>query len=209
MEKIFAHHLIIIIKPEVSTFPFVVIFFRDCVSRMFVASYYVVRCFSRQPWWCVHITPFKYHHSAELFEGTKHTNCLLVCVWGEVYRHNDITLRPRQNGRHFPDDIFKCIFLNENVLISIKISLKFVSKGQINNISALVWIMAWRRPGTKPLSEPKMGKLLTHICVTRPQWDIIFNVWGWHISICWWLWEYLAVAWLSSSICKYDLSVID
>ena len=48
------------------------------------------------------------------------------------------TLRPRQNGRHFPDDIFKCIFLNENVLISIKISLKFVPKGQINNIRALV-----------------------------------------------------------------------
>ena len=24
------------------------------------------------------------------------------------------TLRPRQNGCHFPDDIFKCIFVNEN-----------------------------------------------------------------------------------------------
>ena len=35
-------------------------------------------------------------------------------------------------------DIFKCIFLNENVLISITISLKFVPKGQINNIPALV-----------------------------------------------------------------------
>ena len=48
------------------------------------------------------------------------------------------TLRPRQDGRHFPDGIFKCIFLNENVLISIKISLKFVPNGQINNIPALV-----------------------------------------------------------------------
>ena len=47
-------------------------------------------------------------------------------------------LRPRQDGRHFPDDIFKCIVLNENVLISIKISLKFVPKGQINNIPVLV-----------------------------------------------------------------------
>ena len=37
----------------------------------------------------------------------------------------------------FQDDIFKCIFLNENELISIKISLKFVPKGQINNIPAL------------------------------------------------------------------------
>ena len=34
--------------------------------------------------------------------------------------------------------IFKCIFSDENVLISIKISLKFVPKGQTNNIPALV-----------------------------------------------------------------------
>ena len=80
------------------------------------------------------------------------------------------TLRPRQNGRHFPDDAFKCIFLNENVWISIKISLKFVSKGPINNIPALVHVMAWRRPGDKPLYEPMMVRLPTHICVTRHQW---------------------------------------
>ena len=80
------------------------------------------------------------------------------------------TLRLRQNGRHFADDIFKCIFLNENVGIPIKILLKFVSKGPINNIPALVQIMVWRRPGDKPLSEPVMFSLLTHICVTRSQW---------------------------------------
>ena len=80
------------------------------------------------------------------------------------------SLRPRQNGRHFPDDIFKWIFVNANVWILIKISLKFVSKGLINHIPALVQIMAWRRPGDKPLSEPMMVSLLTHICVTRPQW---------------------------------------
>ena len=80
------------------------------------------------------------------------------------------TLRPRQNGRHFPDDIFKCIFLNGNAWISIKISLKFVPKGPINKIPSLVQIMAWRRPGDKPLSEPMMVSLLTHICVTRPLW---------------------------------------
>ena len=80
------------------------------------------------------------------------------------------TLRPIQNGRHFPDDIFQCIFLNENVLIAIKISLKFVAKGPINHIPALVQIMAWRRPGDKPLSEPTMIGLPMHICVTRPQW---------------------------------------
>ena len=49
-------------------------------------------------------------------------------------------------------------------------SMKFVPKGPINNIPALVQIMAWRRPGDKPLSEPMMVSLATHICVTRPQW---------------------------------------
>ena len=80
------------------------------------------------------------------------------------------SLRPRQDGRHFPDDIFECIFLYENVCLSIIISLKFVLQGPINNIPALVQIMAWRRPGDKPLSEPMMVSLLTHMCVTRSQW---------------------------------------
>ena len=80
------------------------------------------------------------------------------------------TLRPRQNGRHFADHIFKCIFLNKNVWFPIKISLKFVPKGQINKIPAMVQIMDWRRPGDKPLSEPMVVSLPTHICVIRPQW---------------------------------------
>ena len=53
-------------------------------------------------------------------------------------------------------------------LISINISLKFVPRGPINNIPALLQVMAWRRPGDKPLSEPMMVRLTTHICVTRP-----------------------------------------
>ena len=80
------------------------------------------------------------------------------------------TLRPRQNGRHFADHTFKRISLNEDARISIKISLKFVPKGPINNNTAMVQIMALRRSGAKPLSEPMMASLLTHICVTRPQW---------------------------------------
>ena len=62
------------------------------------------------------------------------------------------------------------LWMNENVRISINISLKFVPKGLINNIPALVQIMAWCRPGDKPLSEPLMVGSPTHICVTRPQW---------------------------------------
>ena len=48
------------------------------------------------------------------------------------------TLRLRQNCRRFADDILKCIFFNVNVWISIKISLKFVSNGPINNNPAFV-----------------------------------------------------------------------
>ena len=57
----------------------------------------------------------------------------------------------------FPDDIFKCILLNGNVWILIKISLKFVPEGPINNIPALILIMAWCQSGNKPLSESMMA----------------------------------------------------
>ena len=66
--------------------------------------------------------------------------------------------------------IFQWIFLNENVQISLKISLKSVPRFRINNIPPLVQIMAWRWLGDKPLSEPMMVSLLTNICVTRTQW---------------------------------------
>ena len=117
------------------------------------------------------------------------------------------TLRPIQNGRHFADDTFKRIFLNENVRISIKISMKFVPKGQVNNIPALVQIMAWRRPGDKPLSEPMLFCLLTQICVIRHQlvkrlprdhmhgsmhiisgMDAEYHRNWWNTPICW-LWQ--------------------
>ena len=75
------------------------------------------------------------------------------------------TLRPGENGRHFPDDIFKCIFLNEDIWISIQFSLK------------LIQIMAWHRPGDKPLSEPMMVVLPAHIGVTRPQWVKVYDMW--------------------------------
>ena len=66
------------------------------------------------------------------------------------------TLRLIQNSRHFTDVIFKCLF--------------FVSRGQINNVPVLVQIMASCQPGNMPLSEPMMAILLTHICITQPQW---------------------------------------
>ena len=66
------------------------------------------------------------------------------------------TLGPRQYGRHFPGDVSKCIFENEKFRIAIQISVKFISKGPIDNIPASVYIMTWRRPGDMPLSEPML-----------------------------------------------------
>ena len=65
-----------------------------------------------------------------------------------------------------PDDIFKCNFLNENVPISIPISLKFLPKSPTDNISAMFQIMAWRQA----IIWAMMVNLPKHICVTRSQW---------------------------------------
>ena len=124
-----------------------------------------------------------YHHCSKYFSeiwfkilkfsfALENVNCQMAAILSQSQCVN--TLRPRQNGRHFPD-IFKWIFLNENVWISIQISLKFVPKGSIKYIPALVQIMAWRQPGDKPLSEPMMVVLPKHICVTRPQCVKLLN----------------------------------
>ena len=108
-----------------------------------------------------------------------HTNFIHVrgmcCKWRINLLYVN-TLKPRQNGCHFPDDIFKCILLNEHVWITIKISLTFLPKGPINNIPAFVQIMAWcRRLGDKSLFESMLVNLLTHICVTWPQWETVWR----------------------------------
>ena len=60
------------------------------------------------------------------------------CSWNICPRVPVNTLRPRQNDRHFAEDIFEWIFCNENVWILIKISWKIVPRGPTNNIPALV-----------------------------------------------------------------------
>ena len=75
------------------------------------------------------------------------------------------------NGRNFAGDSFKLIFLNENVSIWMKISLKFVPKGPVNNIPALV-----RRLGDKPLSEAMTVRSLTHMCVNRLTSKSLWNL---------------------------------
>ena len=94
----------------------------------------------------------------------------LAGILNDVIWLNVKSAHPRRNGHHFTDDIFKCIFLNEDVWIPIKIAMNFVPLGSFDNMPALVQIMARRLPGDEPLSEAIMINLPTQICVTRPQW---------------------------------------
>ena len=92
---------------------------------------------------------------------TKHNPKFYFLWWTETCSTMINTLKPRQNGRHFPDHIFISMFIKENTWISIKNSRKFVPKGTINNFPAMVQIMAWRRPGDKPLPEAMIASLPT------------------------------------------------
>ena len=76
--------------------------------------------------------------------------------------------------RHAGHNILKCIFLKENVQLLIKIPLKFVPRSPINNIPALIQLMAWCRPGNKPLSEPMMAQVTyPYMCITSMRYSSI------------------------------------
>ena len=77
------------------------------------------------------------------------------------------TLRPKQNGRHFADEICKCILLNGNFWILNEISLRYVPQALIKTMGALVQIMAWHLLVDKPCIEPMMVSLLTYTRTTR------------------------------------------
>ena len=92
---------------------------------------------------------------------------------------------PRQNGRHFADQIFRYIFDNEKLCILLRISLKFVHTGPVANKPTLVQIMAWHLSVNKPLSEPLMAQftdvyiyIYVCVCVMLPGWV------DKHIDIC-------------------------
>ena len=92
------------------------------------------------------------------------------------------TLRPRQNGSHFADAIFKGIFLNENTLIPITVSLKFIPKGPIHNIPVLFQIMPGADQATSHYLQQWWLMLPKHIRITQPRWVNSLNpVWS---SIC-------------------------
>ena len=100
------------------------------------------------------------------------------------------TLRPRQIGHHFPDDAFKCTFVNRNIRISTTILLKFDPKGSIDIIPALVEIIAWHRQGDKPLSEPMTVKLSMHIQYIPRNMHAVFALLCFVVVIHWLIFPY-------------------
>ena len=70
----------------------------------------------------------------------------------------DDHVNPPPPGRHFADDIFRYIFVNEKFYILMELSLKFVHKGPIDNNPALIQMMAWCRMGDKPLFVPMLAR---------------------------------------------------
>ena len=133
-----------------------------------------------------------------------HRKCLndnFRCSHSWKFHQNDICVSVYMAAisRTKSSDAFS---LMKKFCIFIKISLKFVPKGPIDNSPALVQIMAWRRPGDKPLFEPMLVSLLTHIWVKtlRPndiymcqqtnhrwfrQWLVAWPAPSHYINHCW------------------------
>ena len=106
---------------------------------------------------------FTLYKSKFPLQWTLHSSLMKVqyCVFCELKIGYILTFTHTYWGRDkmadmFPDNIFKCIFLNENCWILVKISLKYLRKDTIDNNPAWGQMMAWGRPGDKPLSEPMM-----------------------------------------------------
>ena len=100
----------------------------------------------------------------------RHYCQLSACDAGPGWRDMDrLTHLPLEKmATILADDIFKCIFLNENDKIQIQISLKLVPRSPIDNKPALVQVMAWRWTGDEPLPEPMMTQFTdTYIYSTR------------------------------------------
>ena len=126
------------------------------------------------------VAAFKSPRFALLFKNINLDICLQIgdhFVSNSLYEHieawaNMFTYgrwQCRAHSRLAPSQWETSLQMNEDVRIWIEISLKFVPKGPINNIPALVQIMACPRPGAKPLYEPVMVRLPTHVCVTWPK----------------------------------------
>ena len=143
--------------------------------------------------WEVHIIPFVLHQSISRIQ-----------TWPlppDTVTIN--TLRPPFSRRQF-----QMHFLNENVWISIKISLTFVPKSPFNNIPALVQIMAcqatrhclnqlwlayWRMYVSLGLSELSIRRIICTVIMKTHLGNIGMHNFSWkaHSALINYWWNYL------------------
>ena len=105
-----------------------------------------------------HDDTHQFSHSEYLWHDRSRPTLVhvMVCLTILKFKVQVNSSPPGQNGRHFADGIFKCIFLNEKCCILIRISFNVDPKGPINNKWALVQVMVGRWIGDKPLPEPML-----------------------------------------------------
>ena len=117
----------------------------------------------------------------------------------------ELTHWGREKWPTFPRRHFEMHFLEWKCMnLDYNFSLNVVPCGSINNIQSLVQIMAWRLPGDKPLSEPMVVGLPTHICVTRPRWVNFHSHWclRYKIRESMFLWGKFSDTWINSLLVK-------
>ena len=93
-----------------------------------------------------------------------------VVMVGEIHLVKQClnSIPPGQNGRHFVD-VFRCIFVNQKCCVFDWNFTELFPKGPIENNAGLVSIMAWRRKGYKPLSEPMLA-WFTDVYIYKGRW---------------------------------------
>ena len=92
----------------------------------------------KSSFWLVSASSTDYHISIPLYSSKSSQLFLVSMIHSIIVQMPHNSFPPGQNGRHFADAAFRDIFLNENICILIKISLKFVPECPIDNNPALV-----------------------------------------------------------------------
>ena len=115
---------------------------------------------------CLHNRLESSGHSALLLFAPNHHTAVFC------FRLNSFP--PRQNGYHFADDIFKRIFLNENVSVSIQFSVKFGPKGPLNQHWFRSWLVACSARSHYLGQWCQIS--LTHKSSTRGRWVKVIDV---------------------------------
>ena len=105
-----------------------------------------------------------------------HLTTAALTMWRSINQWSELTHWVRDKTATISQTTFSNAFSWKKIYeFRLRFHWGLFPKVRINNIPAVVQIMAWRRPDDQPLSEPMMFRLLVHICVTRLQWGNFSN----------------------------------